>query len=78
MDIRLPGENGLELTRKIDNHTLREIVFTQGKRQTMIEDGLARMKRGETTLEELLRVVPYEQIAEFRKRVVKKIFTWDT
>ena len=71
-------EEILELNRKLDNHTLREIVFTQGKRQTMIEDGLARVKRGETTLEELIRVVPYEQIAEFRKRVVKKIFTWDT
>ena len=70
-------EEILELNRKLDNHTLREIVFAQGKRQTMIEDGLARVKRGETTLEELMRVVPYEQIAEFRKRVVKKIFTWD-
>ncbi len=70
-------EEILELNRKIDNHTLREIVFTQAKRQTMLEDGLTRMKRGETTLEELLRVVSYEQIAEFRKRVIKKIFTWD-
>jgi hypothetical protein len=43
----------------------------------MIEDGIARLKRGETTLEELLRVVPYEQIAEFRKRIIKKLFTWD-
>jgi type II secretory ATPase GspE/PulE/Tfp pilus assembly ATPase PilB-like protein len=70
-------EEIIQLNRKLDNHTLREIVFTQGKRQTMIEDGIARLKRGETTLEELLRVVPYEQIAEFRKRVIKKIFTWD-
>jgi type II secretory ATPase GspE/PulE/Tfp pilus assembly ATPase PilB-like protein len=70
-------EEIIQLNRKLDNHMLREIVFNQGKRQTMIEDGIARLKRGETTLEELLRVVPYEQIAEFRKRIVKKIFTWD-
>jgi type II secretory ATPase GspE/PulE/Tfp pilus assembly ATPase PilB-like protein len=70
-------EEIIQLNRKLDNHVLREIVFNQGKRQTMIEDGIARLKLGETTLEELLRVVPYEQIAEFRKRVVKKLFTWD-
>jgi len=70
-------EEIIQLNRKLDNHMLREIVFNQGKRQTMIEDGIARLKRGETTLEELLRVVPYEQIAEFRKRIIKKLFTWD-
>jgi type II secretory ATPase GspE/PulE/Tfp pilus assembly ATPase PilB-like protein len=70
-------EEIIQLNRRLDNHMLREIVFNQGKRQTMIEDGIARLKRGETTLEELLRVVPYEQIAEFRKRVVKKLFAWD-
>jgi type IV pilus assembly protein PilB len=70
-------EEIIALNRRPDNHTLREIVFNQGKRQTMIEDGIARFKRGETTLEELLRIAPYEQITEFRKRVVKKLFTWD-
>jgi type IV pilus assembly protein PilB len=70
-------EEIIALNRRPDNHTLREIVFNQGKRQTMIEDGIARFKRGETTLEELLRIVPYEQITEFRKRVVKKLFIWD-
>jgi hypothetical protein len=44
----------------------------------MIEDGISRFKRGETTLDELLRVVPYEQVVEFRKRVSRNIFRWDT
>ncbi len=71
-------EEIIVLNRRPDNHTLREIVFNQGKRPTMIEDGIGHFKRGETTLEELLRVVPYEQIMEFRKRVIKKLFMWDS
>ena len=65
------------LNRKPDNTMLREIVFNRGQRPTMIEDGISRFKRGETTLDELLRVVPYEQVVEFRKRVSRNIFRWD-
>ena len=71
-------EEIVHLNRKPDNLTLREIVFNRGQRQTMIEDGISRFRRGETTLDELLRVVPYEQVAEFRKRVSRHLFSWDT
>ncbi|HEY6010632.1 MAG TPA: GspE/PulE family protein, partial [Nitrospirota bacterium] len=66
------------LNRKLDNLMLREIVFNRGQRPTMIEDGISRFKRGETTLDELLRVVPYDQVVEFRKRVSRNIFRWDS
>jgi len=66
----------MHFNKRPDNQTLREIVFDHGKRQTMIEDGIARVLRGETTLDELLRVVPYEQIAEFRSRVEKGLYLW--
>jgi type IV pilus assembly protein PilB len=52
----------LMFNRRPDNLTLRSVVFSQPERLTMIEDGFRRVRAGETTLEELLRVVPYEQI----------------
>jgi len=71
-------EEAMYINKRPDNMTLREIVFNQGLRPTMIEDGIARVKEGATTLDELIRVVPYEQIAEFRSRVEKNIFRWNT
>ena len=70
-------EEIVHLNRKPDNLTLREIVFNRGQRQTMIEDGISRFKRGETTLDELLRAVPYEQVTEFRKRLGRHLFSWE-
>ncbi|MBV5338967.1 MAG: Flp pilus assembly complex ATPase component TadA [Deltaproteobacteria bacterium] len=52
----------LLINRQPDNNILRNTVFAQSNRPTMIEDGLRRVRAGETTLEELLRVVPFEQI----------------
>ena len=43
----------------------------------MLEDGIAKVLRGETTFDELLRVVPYEQVAEFHARLDKRIFQWE-
>ena len=57
-------EEIVHLNRKPDNLTLREIVFNRGQRQTMIEDGISR-------------AVPYEQVAEFRKRVSRHLFSWE-
>jgi len=71
-------EETLFFSKRPDNLALRELVFNHGQRQTMIEDGVSRVMRGETTLDELLRVVPYEQIAEFRAKVEKNTFPWDT
>jgi type II secretory ATPase GspE/PulE/Tfp pilus assembly ATPase PilB-like protein len=71
-------EEIVQINRRPSNQALREIVFNTGRRQTMVDDGIARVKRGETTLEELLRTVPYEQIAEFRSRIVKNITSWET
>ncbi len=69
-------EEILEISKRPDNISLRAMVFNEGGRPTMLEDGIERMKRGETTPEELMHVVPYEQFAEFRGRVLNKIYTW--
>jgi len=61
----------LMLSRRPDNPTLRNTVFTQSNRLTMIEDGFRRVPAGETTLEELLRVVPFEQIEAGREKIAK-------
>ena len=62
----------IQINRQPDNHALRDIVFNHGNRPTLVEDGLALVKQGITTLEELLRVVPYEQITELRSKVESK------
>ncbi|MBT0652181.1 GspE/PulE family protein [Geomobilimonas luticola] len=71
------GGEVLLFNKRPDNQTLREMVFNQGQRMTLIEDGLRRVKTGETTLEELLRVVPYEHVEECRNRMAAKLFSWD-
>lgn len=71
------GSEVLLFNKRPDNLALREVVFNQGQRMTMIEDGLRRVKTGETTLEELLRVVPYEHVEECRNRMAAKLFSWD-
>ncbi len=61
----------LMFNRRPDNQTLRETVFVQSHRPTMIEDGFRRVRAGETTLEELLRVVPFEQIEVGREKITR-------
>lgn len=59
----------LLLNRKPDNLSLRNVVFSdRTRRTTMIDDGFHHVLEGETTLEELLRTVPYEQIEAGRGR----------
>jgi len=55
-------EELLMLNRRPDNMSLRNVVYADDKRYTMIEDGFRRVMLGETTIEELMRTVPYEQI----------------
>jgi len=62
------SEELLLLNRRTDNLSLRAAVFSDSGRQTMFDDGLRRVKAGETTPEELLRAVPYEQIEASRGR----------
>jgi len=57
--------------RRPDNQSLRQSVFVQSTRLTMIEDGFRRVQAGETTLEELLRVVPFEQIEAGRDKIAR-------
>lgn len=64
----------LHFNRRPDNRTLRDIVFTQTTRTTMIEDGIRRVQARETTLEELLRVIPFEQI-ESEKQKISRLFS---
>lgn len=62
-------EELLELNRKQDNLMLRQRVFAPGLRATLLEDGFRRALAGETTLEELLRVIPHDQIESDRDRL---------
>ena len=49
-----------------DNIDLRERIFGDGTRRTLFEEGLIRVLRQETTMEELLKVVPSEQVMDGR------------
>jgi type II secretory ATPase GspE/PulE/Tfp pilus assembly ATPase PilB-like protein len=55
-------EELLLVTGKPDNITLRNAVFGKGGGVTMLQDGFRKVVAGETTIEELIRVVPCEQI----------------
>jgi hypothetical protein len=44
----------------------------------MLEDGIDMVKRGETSVDELLRIIPVSQLAEIRKRMGHELFNWDT
>jgi type IV pilus assembly protein PilB len=59
----------LMVNRRPDNISLRNVVFAVPGRLTMIENGFRLVQAGETTLEELLRVVPYEQIEAGRSKI---------
>jgi len=62
-------EELLMINRRPDNISLRNAVFSDSDRLTMIEDGFRRVQVGETTLEELMRAVPYEQIEAGREKI---------
>ncbi len=64
-------EELLIINRKPDNLSLRNVVFSGTERMTMIDNGFRRVQAGETTLEELLRTVPYEQIEAGREKISK-------
>ena len=57
-------EEALDINRNLSNNELRKITFRKTSRQTMFDYGLELVRAGETTLEELLRVIPFEQIDE--------------
>ena len=72
VELWIPSRDELLLfNRQPDNQILRNTVFAQSNRQTMIEDGFCRVQAGETTLEELLRVVPFEQIEAGREKIAR-------
>lgn len=62
-------EELLVINRRPDNLSLRNVVFSETDRMTMIDNGFRRVQAGETTLEELLRTVPYEQIEAGREKI---------
>ncbi len=66
-------DEALLINARTENAGLRETVFLSGRRQTMLENGLERIHRGETTIEEILRVVPFEQVEEHLIRYQAKI-----
>jgi type IV pilus assembly protein PilB len=69
IELWLPTREELKLNRKSDISTLRQRVFGHGKRATLLEDGFRKVLAGETTLDELLRVVPPDQIESDRDRL---------
>ena len=70
IEMWLPTKEELFLVNKShDNIALRSVVFEAGERSTLVEDGIMRVVAGETTLEELLRVVPYEQIESAKNSI---------
>ena len=71
-------EELLQIYRRPDNLSLRRLVFIEGRRSTMLEDGIGLVRRGETTMEELLRVIPVSQLAEIPRRMEPESFSWDT
>lgn len=74
VELWLPTREELSmLNHKPDNLALRREAFSAGKRPTLIEDGLQRVFSGETTLEELLRVVPYEQIENCQENIASML-----
>lgn len=62
----------LMLNHRPDNISLRNVVFSDVGRLTMIDDGFRFVQSGETTLDELLRTVPYEQIEAGRERIAAR------
>jgi len=66
-------EELLQINRRLDNITLHNLVFSGSDRLTMVDDGFRRVQAGETTLEELIRAVPHEQIADGRKAIAALI-----
>jgi type IV pilus assembly protein PilB len=64
-------EELLLINRRPDNLTLRNVVFSVPERMTMIDSGFRRVQSGETTLEELMRTVPYDQIEAGRESIAK-------
>ncbi|MCE1227827.1 MAG: Flp pilus assembly complex ATPase component TadA, partial [Geobacteraceae bacterium] len=68
-------EELLMFNRRPDNISLRNAVFSGTERLTMIEDGFRRVLAGETTLEELMRTVPYEQIEAGREKIKRMLAT---
>ncbi len=76
VELWIPSRDELLMINRLpDNLGLRNTVFSHPGRLTMIEEGLQLVQAGETTLEELLRVVPYEQIEAGRGKIAKKFAT---
>jgi type IV pilus assembly protein PilB len=69
VELWIPDREELMLiNRRCDKQNLRTFIFKRNGRLTLVEDGMRRARQGETTLEEILRVVPSEQIVEVRER----------
>lgn len=72
VELWIPDNSELLLfNRKPDNATLRAAAFAGTNRLMMIEDGFRRVQAGQTTLEELVRVVPFEQIKAGSEKIAR-------
>lgn len=77
-EVWVPTADDLQyLYQRPDSFTLRQYAFTEKLLPTMLDNGIAKVRRGETTLEEVLRVVPYTQLAEFNRRLELNLFSWE-
>ena len=74
IELWLPTREELaQIDAKPDAIRLRNIMFAPGTRTTLLEDGFKRVLAGITTLEELLRVVPQDQITSDRDRLLSML-----
>jgi type II secretory ATPase GspE/PulE/Tfp pilus assembly ATPase PilB-like protein len=78
MELWLPTkEESLLIGKRLDTVSLRHEVFLNTARRTMLEEGIRLVTNGETTLDELVRVVPYEQISELGEKLLAGRFSWE-
>ena len=63
----------LLLNHRPDNLALRNVVFAAVQRSTIFDNGFRLVQAGLTTLEELIRTVPYEQIEIGRERLAASL-----
>ncbi|PLY01723.1 MAG: type II secretion system protein GspE [Desulfuromonas sp.] len=61
-------EEALAINRKASSSELRQMAFYHSERKTLLENGLEMLRDGDTTLEELLRNIPSEQVDELCRR----------
>jgi type II secretory ATPase GspE/PulE/Tfp pilus assembly ATPase PilB-like protein len=71
VELWVPSEEDILLISK--RAPLDQLVASaRQSTSSLAESAWARMRIGETTLEELIRVLPYQAVTDFRQRYIEK------